>query len=171
MLTTIGKPVVFRPNTKDNLTVNEKAINIILVLLATFLLIFVLYRLFTKENVTIHFGYFLTLPGLLNILIIILIYTCNALNNSFNGIGMNEQQMLNDETKTVLLNKSFSLLIFYKAFNEMARKYEALFIVKSILAGLLIVRVALLAKMHTRVQMVVSGLENVNNSFVRISIQ
>jgi len=84
---------------------------------------------------------------------------------------MNEQQMLNDETKTVLLNKSFSLLIFYKAFNEMARKYEALFIVKSILAGLLIVRVALLAKMHTRVQMVVSGLENVNNSFVRISIQ
>ncbi len=100
-MTTIGKPVVFRPNTKDNLTINNKAINIILVLLATFLLIFVLYRLFTKENVTIHFGYFLTLPGLLNILIIILIYACNALNNSFNGLNMNEQQMLNDANKTV----------------------------------------------------------------------
>lgn len=100
-MTTIGKPVVFRPNTKDNLTINNKAINIILVLLATFLLIFVLYRLFTKENVTIHFGYFLTLPGLLNILIIILIYACNALNNSFNGLNMNEQQMLNDVNKTV----------------------------------------------------------------------
>jgi len=47
----------------------------------------------------------------------------------------------------------------------MARKYEALFIVKSILAGLLIVRVALLLKIHTRVQMIVSGLENVTKIF------
>lgn len=101
VLAYIPRITLFKPNLKENTPVPHNVLNIFIVIFATFLLLFVLYTLFTSGNGGINLGYFITLQGLLNTLIIILCYVVHTMIDQLNGFDITQEQLLTDTTLTV----------------------------------------------------------------------
>jgi len=92
---------VFKPNLKENHNRTQLGISIACVVLASFLLIFVLYNLFTSGNGGINFNYFFTLQGSLNFVIIILIYVIHTLMKKLNDYKITELILTREVDPTV----------------------------------------------------------------------